>query len=74
MTKQIRKVSISDLIPEANHLYNTCATEDVTRFHSRTYAFKYPFQYIVLEWNKLDWNTRQSKTMLSFRNSLLKTG
>ena len=66
---------LSDLIPQTNHLYNTCATEDATTFYSRTDAFKYPFfQYTVLEWNKLDWNTQQSKTMLSFRNSLLKTG
>ena len=49
--------------------------EDVTTFYSRTDAFKYPFlQYTVSELSKLDWNTQQSKTMLSFRNSLLKTG
>ena len=37
--------------------------------------FKYSFfEYTVLEWNKLDWNIQQSKPMLSFRNSLLKTG
>ena len=37
--------------------------------------FKYSFfEYTVLGWNKLDWNIQQSKPMLSFRNSLLKTG
>ena len=47
----------------------------MTTFYSRTNAFKYFFfQYTVLEWNKLYWNIQQSKTMLSFRNSLLKTG
>ena len=32
---------LSDLIPQTNHLYNTCAAEDVTIFYSRTDAFKY---------------------------------
>ena len=66
---------LSGLIPQTNHLYNTFAAEDVKTFYSRIDAFKYPFfQYtIILEWNKPDWNTQQSKTMLSFRNSLLKT-
>ena len=44
---------LSDLIPQTNHLYNTCAAEDVTTFYSRTDTFKYSFfQYTVLEWNK----------------------
>ena len=38
-------------------------------------AFKYSFfQYTIIEWNKLDWNIEQPKSMLSFRNSLLKSG
>ena len=66
---------LSDLIPQTNHQYNTYAVEDVTIFFSRTNGFKYSFfQYMVLEWSKLDWNIQQSKAMLSFRNSLLKTG
>ena len=65
---------LSDLIPRANHLQKTCVAEDVTTFYSRTDIFKYFFlQYTVLERNKLDWNIQQSKTMVSFRNSLLKT-
>ena len=32
---------LSDLTPQTNHLYNTCAAEDVTIFYSRTDAFKY---------------------------------
>ena len=43
---------LSDLIPKTSHLYNTCAVEYVTTFHSRTEAFKYSVsQYSVLEWN-----------------------
>ena len=41
-------------------------------FYSRTDAFKYHFCQYAL-WKILYWNTQQSKTMLSFRNSL-KTG
>ena len=66
--------NLSDLIPQINHLYNTCVTEDVRTFYSRTDAFKCSFfQYTVLELNKLVWNIKQSKTLLSFRNSSLKT-
>ena len=32
------------------------------------------YQYTILQKNKLDWNTQQSKTILSYRNYLLKTG
>ena len=48
----------------------------MTTFYNRTDAIKYPFFsiYTVLELYKLDRNTQQSKTMLSFRNSLKKTG
>ena len=35
--------NFSDLIPQTNHLYNTCAAENVTIFYSRTNAFKYSF-------------------------------
>ena len=56
-------------------MYNTCVAENVTTFYRSTDAFKYSFfQYTILEWNKLDWNIQQSRTMLPFRNSLLKTG
>ena len=65
---------LSNLIPQTNDLY-VCAAEDVTSFYSTTNAFKYSFsQYAVFEGNKLDWNIQNSKTMLSFRNFLLKTG
>ena len=64
-----------DLIPQANHLYNTRLSEDVTTFYSRTDVFKYSFvQSKILEWNKLDRTMQQSTIKLSFRNSLLKIG
>ena len=64
-----------DLIPQNNHLYNTRSLEDVTTFYSRTDAFKYSFfPSTILEWNKLERKIRQSSTLLSFRNSLLKIG
>ena len=37
-------------------------------------CFQLFFQYTIIEWNKLDWNIQQPKSMLSFRNSLLKAG
>ena len=64
-----------DLIPQNNHLYNTRFLEDVTTFYSRTDAFKYSFfPSTILEWNKLERKIRQSSTLLTFRNSLLKIG
>ena len=66
---------LSDHIPQTNYQYNNCAAEDVTTFYRRTDAFEYSFShYTVLEWNRLDWNIQNSKTMLSFKNSLLKSG
>ena len=62
-----------DLIPQTNHSYNTHSSEDITLFYSRTDIFKYSFfPYTILEWNKLDNKTQQSKSVLAFRNSLLK--
>ena len=63
-----------DHIPETNHIYNT-RSSDVTTFYSRTDVYKYFFfPYTILEWNKLDKNIQQSKTIKSFRNYLLKIG
>ena len=63
------------LIPQNNHLYNTCFLEDFTTFYRRIDIFKYSFfQSTMLEWNKLDRKIRQSSTLLTFRNSLLKIG
>ena len=64
-----------DLIPEKNHIYNAPSSDNVTTFYSRTDVYKYSFfPYTILEWNKLDKNIQQSKTLKSFRNSLLKIG
>ena len=51
--------------------------EDVTIFYIRTDVFKYSFflsPSTILERNKLDRRIRQSATVLSFRNTLLKIG
>ena len=58
-----------DLIPETNHIYNTCSSDNVTTFCSRTDVYKYSFfPFTILEWNKLDESIQQSKTIKSFRN------
>ena len=55
--------------------YNTHSSEDITTFYSRTDIFQYSFfPYTILEWNKLDNKIQQSKSVLAFRNSLLKNG
>ena len=62
-----------DFIPQNNHLCNTHFLEDVTTFYSRADAFKYSFfPSTILEWNKLERKIRQSSTLLTFRNFLLK--
>ena len=44
-------------------------------FYSRSNVYKYSFfPYTILEWNKLDKNIQQSKTIKAFRNCLLKIG
>ena len=64
-----------DRILQNNHLYNTRVLVDVTTCYSRTDAFKYSFfPSTILEWNKLDRRIRQSLTLLTFWNSLLKIG
>ena len=43
--------------------------------YSRTDIFKYSFFLSTIsEWNKLDLKIRQSKTLLTFRNALIKIG
>ena len=64
-----------DLIPQNNHLYNNRFLEDVRTFYSKTNPFIYSFfSPTILEWNKLDKKIRQSSTLPTFRNSLLKIG
>ena len=53
----------------------TCSSDNVATFYNRTDVYKYSFfPYTILEWNKLDKNIQQSKTIKSFRNFLLKIG
>ena len=64
-----------NLIPKSNHMYNTRSLEDVATLYSRTASFNYSFfPSAISEWNKLDLKIRQSKTLLSFRNDLIKIG
>ena len=64
-----------DLIPKSSHMYNTRSVEDVAMLYSRTDIFKYSFfPSTISEWNKLDLKIRQSKTLLTFQNALIKIG
>ena len=54
-------------------MYNTRSVENVAMLCSRTDIFKYScFPSAISEWNKLDLKIRQSKTLLTFRNALIK--
>ena len=54
---------------------NTRSVEDVAMLYSRTDIFKYSFfPSTISEWKKLDFKLRQSKTLLTFRNALIKIG
>ena len=54
-------------------MYSTRSVEDVAMLYSRTDIFKYSFFLSTIsEWNKLDLKIRQSKTLLTFRNALVK--
>ena len=64
-----------DLIPKSSHMYNTRSLEDAATLYSRTDIFKYLFfPSTISEWNKLDLKIRQSKTILTFQNALIKIG
>ena len=54
---------LSDLIPQANHLYNICVGEDVITLYSRTDLSSILSFNTVLERSKLDCNIQQSRTM-----------
>ena len=57
------------------YIENEENVENVVILYSRTDIFKYSFfPSTISEWNKLDLNIRQSKTLLTFRNALIKTG
>ena len=62
-----------DLIPKSSHMYNTHSFEDVATLYCRSDIFKYSFlPSTTTEWNKLDLKIWQSKTLLTFRNTLIK--
>ena len=64
-----------DLIPETNHYTKFVRQKMLLIHYSKTAVYKYPFfPYKLLEWNKHDRNKQQSKTIPSYRNSLLKIG
>ena len=43
------------LLPKGAHSNNTCNSEDVTTFQSRTETFKFSFfPWSIVEWNKPD--------------------
>ena len=54
---------LSDLIPQANHLYNIYVGEDVITLYSRTDLSSILSFNTVLERSKLDCNIQQSRTM-----------
>ena len=58
---------------KSSHMYNTRSVEDVTMLYSRTVIFKYSFfPSTISAQNKLDLKMQQSKTLLTFRNALIK--
>ena len=64
-----------DLIPKSSHMYIIRLLDDVATLYSRTDIFKYLFfPSTISEWNKLELKIRQSITLLTFRNALMKIG
>ena len=64
-----------ELIPSESHIYSSRNSKNVETYYCRTHQFKYSFfPYPIIEWNKLDINLRNAKSILIFRNSLLKIG
>ena len=74
-TTQIPKY-LYELIPSESHIYSTRNSENVKTFYCRTAQFKFSFflPYSVTKWNKLDMNLCNAKSLLIFRNLLLKIG
>ena len=63
---------LAQLLPKGPHSYNTCNSEDIATFQSRTETFTFSFfPWSILEWNKLDLKIRNS-SYLVFRNYLIK--
>ena len=63
------------MIPTGQHSYNTRSLDQTETYYCRTDAFKNSFfPYTIVEWNKLDFDIRKSKSYAIFRNALLKIG
>ena len=64
-----------NLIPLGNCVYNIRSQDQLNTYYCRTDLFKYSFfPYTIVEWNKLDVTLRNAKSLLIFKNSLLKIG
>ena len=64
-----------NLIPTGQHSYNTQSLDQTETYYCRRDAFKNSFfPYTIVEWNKLDFDIRKSKSYAIFRNALLKIG
>ena len=64
-----------DLIPKGSCIYNTHNRDKIERYYCRTDLFKCSFfLYTIAEWNKLDVTVSNAKSLLIFKNLLLKIG
>ena len=64
-----------DLIPKGSCTYNTCNQDKIETHYCRTDLFKYSlFPYMIVKWNKFDVTVRNAKSLLIFKNLLLKIG
>ena len=62
------------MIPHPHHDINTRNQSQIPRLFCRTEAFLNSFfPTCIKEWNKLDYNVKQSASFDQFRNSILKT-
>ena len=67
---------LSKYILEGNHSDNTWLNEGgLTTYHCRTgFSDIHFFPHTISEWTKLDLHLCKAKSLLSFKNALLKTG
>ena len=64
-----------NLIPTGQHSDNTQSLDKIKTYCCTTDTFKNSFfPYLIVQWNKLDFHIRKSKSYSKFRNALLKIG
>ena len=64
-----------NLIPTGQNSCNTRSLDQTETYYCRTDAFKNSFfPYTIVEWKKLDFDIRKSKSYAIFPNALLKIG